>query len=410
MNTNDIHIELPPSKSLSLRWLFLNHLHGKPYHLRNVAVCDDAKILRTLLDQVSHTGVRQFHCGASGMVARCMMVLLAATPGVHILTGDKPLVQRPMAELIEALNGMGFNVRSTEREGYLPVRIEGDVPRRKMVYVDPSRSSQFVSALMLMASELPEGMTLSLTQRPASRPYIEMTRSLLESVGIPVQRSRNGRIYTIDHRDKSPISRTVTMESDWSAASAFFTAAALMPDYRLRLKGLELPSPQGDSVLTELFEPLGVVARCVHPPYKGRATSVTIERKNEPARLYRANFIDCPDLFPSVAVACAALGVNARLRGIANLKYKESDRLTAVQQLLTAMGCRLVCTDNELHLYPSQLQAIDRVDTFNDHRIAMTFAPLLLRFPEMQILHPEVVNKSFPDFWTQFARLQRALK
>lgn len=388
----------------------MNHLHGKPYHLRNVSTCDDAKILRTLLPQVTHAGVKQFYCAASGTVARSMMALLAATPGVHVLTGDKRLSERPMAELIEALNSMGFRIQCLEREGFLPVRIEGAVPRRKMVYIDPSRSSQFVSALLLLAPELPEGMTVVMTQRPASRPYIDMTCNLLQSVGIAVQQSRNGRNFTVAHREDTPSSRTISMESDWSAAAAFFTAAALMPGYRLRLKGLSLPSLQGDCAVTELFAPLGITARCVRSPYKGRPSSVTVELTGRPERLYRATFSDYPDLFPAVAVACAALGVNAHLRGIDNLHHKESDRVQAVQEQLSAMGCRITLTEKEMHLCPSQLHAVDVVDTYDDHRIAMAFAPLLLRFPEMQIAQPEVVSKSFPDFWTQFARLQRALK
>lgn len=387
----------------------MNYLHGKPYRLRNISTCDDATILRSLLDQISHDGVRQFHCGASGMVARSMMVILATTPGVHILTGDSRLIQRPMNELIEALNGMGFNIHSLERDGFLPVRIEGTIPRRKMAYIDPSRSSQFVSALMLVAAEMPEGMTLCLTQRAVSRPYVEMTRSLLESVGIRIKKSSNGRNYTVEHRDNTS-ARSITIEADWSAASAFFTAAALLPGERLRLKGLMLPSIQGDSALADFFKPLGVDARCVHSPYKGRVMSVTVVRSGVPEMRYRANFSDYPDLFPAVSVACAALGVDARLSGLSNLKYKESDRLHVVQDLLTAMGCKMSCSENELHLFPSQLHAVDAIDTYNDHRIAMTFAPLLFLFPQMRILHPEVVDKSFPGFWNQFARLQKVVR
>lgn len=408
MNTNDIQITLPPSKSLTLRWLILNYLHGHPYHLRNLSTCDDARILRDLLGQMPQGDNHRFYCGASGTVARCMMALLAATPGEHLLTGDSRLSQRPMAELIDALNGMGFEVRSTDREGFLPVQIRGGVPRRKMAYVDPSRSSQFVSALMLVAPELPEGMSLMMTRRPSSRPYIEMTRQLLESLGVEVSLSSNGRNYIIGRRPATK-QRAITMEADWSAVAPFMTVAAMCPGQRLRLKGLEMPSLQGDSVIVDLFAPLGVVARRVRSPYKGRPSSVTVEATTEPTRLYRASFTDCPDLFPAVAVACAVLGVNARLRGIANLKYKESDRTAVVQELLTAMGCRITCNDKEMHLYPSQLHALPSLPTFDDHRIAMAFAPLLLRFPEMQIEQPEVVSKSFPDFWNQFAHLRRAI-
>ena len=222
--------------------------------------------------------------------------------------------------------------------------------------------------------------------------------------------SSNGRNYIIGRRQAAMRPRAVTMEADWSAAAPFLTVAAMYPGVRLRLKGLEMPSLQGDSVLVDLFAPLGVIARRVRSPYKGRPSSVTVEATAAPMRLYRANFTDCPDLFPAVAVACAVLGVNARLRGIANLQYKESDRTAVVQDLLSAMGCRITRTDNEMHLYPSQLHPLISIPTYDDHRIAMAFAPLLLRFPEMHIDHPEVVSKSFPDFWTQFAHLRRAIE
>ncbi|KWW29048.1 MAG: 5-enolpyruvylshikimate-3-phosphate synthase AroA [bacterium P3] len=387
----------------------MNHLHGRPYQLRGLSTCDDTRLLHNLLQQLARGGNTPYHCAASGTVARCMMVLLAVTPGEHLLTGDSRLMQRPMAELIDALNGMGFDIRPTVRQGFLPVRIKCAAPRRKMAFVDPSRSSQFVSSLLLLAPELPDGMTLVMTQRPASRPYIEMTCSLLESVGISVTLSRNGRVYTVNPREGRPRARAVTIESDWSAASFFMSAAALLPGRRLRLKGLELPSLQGDSAAVDFFAPLGVVSRLVRSPYKGRPSSVTVEGAGPVPRLYRASFVDQPDLFPAVAVTCAALGVNAHLRGIDNLSLKESDRVEAIYSQLSAMGCRITLSKNVIHLHPSRLHPVDSIDTFGDHRIAMAFAPLLLRYPEMTILHPEVVTKSFPDFWAQFERVRRAI-
>lgn len=389
--------------------MVLNYLHGNSYSLKGLSNCEDARVMEALLQQLSRREQQPYQCMSSGTVARCMMALLATVPGEHLLTGDKRLQERPMEELITALNGVGFNIQSIEREGYLPVVIHGGLPRRKMVFVDPSRSSQFVSALMLVAPELPEGMTLVMTKRASSRPYIEMTRHLLEETGVTVTLSSNGRTYQIPHREVSAQPRVVRVESDWSAAAPFLSAAALARGHRIRLKGLTLPSIQGDSAVLDFFAPLGIQARLVHSPYRGRATSVTVAAISDPERLYRANFIDNPDLFPSVAVTCAALGVNAHLRGIANLSLKESDRLEAVRQQLTDMGCRITLSDKEMHLYPSRLHPIQRVKCYGDHRIAMAFAPLLLLFPEMYIDEPSVVDKSFPDFWTQFERVRRAV-
>ena len=197
MKTNDLHIELPTSKSLSNRWLILNHIAGYPFALRNLSTADDTVLLQTLLSQLRRGTTNHFYCHNAGTVARFLLTLLAVTPGQWTLNGDQRLKQRPFAPLINTLRSMGCRITCTEQEGCLPVTIEGYIPQHKMADIDPSASSQFVSAMLLIGPLLPQGLTLTLTDRAASRPYIDMTCSVLNQAGIETSVSPNRRVYRV---------------------------------------------------------------------------------------------------------------------------------------------------------------------------------------------------------------------
>ncbi len=405
MNTNDIRITLPASKSMSNRWLMINHLTGGHFRINKLSTSGDTRLLRQLLTQIEEGGGSGvYYCNNAGSVARFLMPLLAITPGHHTLTGDDRLCQRPMAPLIEALRQMGLRVECTEREGFLPVQIQGGVPTRRTVSVDPLLSSQFVSSLLLIAPRMPEGISLTMTQRPTSRPYIEMTCDALRQAGIEVRRSSNGRTYYVQHFAGRPKGAVISVERDWSSASYFYTMALLRPDLRIRLLGLQLDSCQGDNATDAFFRLLGVQSTEVRSPFRSAARSITIQGTESrlPSPRIQFNCLDCPDLVPTFAVAAAATGVRATLKGVSNIALKESDRMQAISAELKRMGGRVNCTDEEMVILPSDLHPTEPVRTYNDHRIAMAFAPLKLRFPDLQIENPEVVDKSFPEFWDQF--------
>ena len=407
MNTNDIRITLPASKSMSNRWLMINHLTGGHFRISKPSTSGDTRLLRRLLAQIeAGGGSGVYYCANAGSVARFLMPLLAITPGHHTLTGDERLCQRPMAPLIEALRQMGLRVECTEKEGFLPLHIQGGIPTRRTVSVDPLLSSQFVSALLLIAPRMPEGISLTMTQRPTSRPYIEMTCDALRQAGIEVRRSSNGRTYYVQHFVGRPKAAAISVERDWSSASYFYTMALLRPDLRIRLLGLQLDSCQGDSATDTFFRLLGVQSTEVRSPYRSAARSITIQGPQPGARplppKVQYNCIDCPDLVPTFAVAAAAAGVKTTLKGVSNIALKESDRMQAISDELQRMGGRVNCSEEEMVILPSELHPVEPVRTYNDHRIAMAFAPLKLRFPDLQIEHPEVVDKSFPEFWEQF--------
>lgn len=407
MKTNDIRITLPASKSMSNRWLMINHLTGSHFRINKLSTSDDTKLLRRLLTQLEEKTSNVYYCDNAGSVARFLMPLLSITPGHHVLTGDPRLCERPMAPLITALRQLGLRVECTENEGFLPVHIQGGTPTRRTVSVDPLLSSQFVSSLLLVAPRMPEGISLTMTQRPTSRPYIEMTCDALRQSGIEVRRSSNGRTYYVNHYEGKPKPSVITIERDWSAASYFYTMALLRPDLRIRLLGLQFDSCQGDSAADRFFRLMGVTSTEVRSPYRAAGRSITVTGGGEHAKLVQFNCIDCPDLVPTFAVAAAATGIRTVLKGVSNIALKESDRMQAISTELQRMGGKVSSSNDELHILPSKIHPTEPVHTYGDHRIAMAFAPLRLLFPDIVIEAPEVVGKSFPEFWEQFALVEQ---
>jgi 3-phosphoshikimate 1-carboxyvinyltransferase len=437
MKTNDLHIDLPASKSLSNRWLVLNHIMGSPFMLKHLSEADDTQLMSALLNQLRHRSSTLFYCHNAGSVARFMLALLAVTPGQWRLTGDDRLKQRPMLPLIQCLRSMGSTIVCSEEEGFLPLDITGFIPQHRMAEIDPNESSQYVSAMLLIGCMLPNGLTLTLTDRAASRPYIEMTCALLTQAGIKNSVSPNRRVYRVEplQPDTRHKKQVVNIESDWSSASYIYAAACLVPGLRIRMKGLSYShSTQGDRVVKELFAQLGVETQELRSPYRTNTRSIAIIGTGRHPDTFEYNFIDCPDLLPAVLVSCAALGMKARLRGIKNLRIKESDRINALKQELEKMGASITQTPTEVRLAPahpasplergaasaegyvtkpspidySPLTPCPSIRTHSDHRIAMAFGVLTLLFPDMVIEEPEQVSKSFPDFWHQLDLIKKA--
>ena len=435
MKTNDLHIELPASKSLSNRWLLLNHILGSrpnggglegglrpnggnpekglPFMIRNLSDSDDTQLMAALLAQLRHGTADSFYCRNAGTVARFMLALLAVTPGHWHLTGDERLKQRPIEPLIRCLRDMGCDIVCTEAEGHLPVDITGFTPQFKMAEIDPSESSQYVSAMMLIGCLLPNGLTLTLTDRAASRPYIEMTCAVLTQAGLKNSVSPNRRVYRVEALPTDILHRqqVINIEPDWSSASYIYAAACLVPGMRIRMPGLSYShSSQGDRVVKDIFAQLGVVTQELRSPYRTNTRSIAITATGVHPEHFEYNFIDCPDILPAVLVTCAALGIRAHLRGIKNLRLKESDRISALQEELEKMGSVITHSATEIRLLPAVLNPTQPVGTHGDHRIAMAFGILTLRFPDLVIQDPDQVSKSFPEFWRQLDIIKKAAK
>lgn len=413
MKTNDVHVELPTSKSMSNRWLIVNHIIGQAYMLRNLSTSDDTQLLSVLLTQLRHGTSKTFYCRNAGTAARFMMALLAFTPGKWMLTGDDRLKQRPMAPLIDCARGLGAEIRCLEEEGFLPVEITGVIPDHKMANIDPVMSSQFVSAMLMAGCLLPDGLRLTLTGRASSRPYIQMTQAVLKQADIANSVSANNRVYKV--APVTPIHsmthKVIDIERDWSSAAYVYGAAALMPHVRLRMQGLSLSNSfQGDKVVADIFSHLGVVTREMKSPYKASVRSVTVEGNGMADSSLEYNFIDCPDLLPVVITVCAALGVNAKLKGVKNLRLKESDRLAVLQKELHKMGGVMDVTENEVTIHPCELNPTEPVCAHDDHRIAMAFGILSIKYPQLVVDKPQTVSKSWPDFWNQLIAIKEKRK
>ncbi|MBR6331173.1 MAG: 3-phosphoshikimate 1-carboxyvinyltransferase [Bacteroidales bacterium] len=402
MELETIQVTLPSSKSLSNRWLMLDYMSRTGIKIKNISTSNDTQQLGRLLHQLKASRRHNFDCRDAATVARFMLALLSITPGTHILTGSEQLCRRPMGQLIDALRNAGCSITCTNEEGFLPLKIEGAIPTAQRIVIDCSISSQFASALLLSAATMPQGGVVELVGTRASEPYIEMTLQVMEQAKVQWVLKGNPPAYNIEH--SIPQCDVVSIEKDWSSASYFFEAAALLPDVPIRLPGLQRESLQGDRAVRDIFTKIGLTVN------QGEQ-SIELKREKGFVDSLEWDFVDTPDLVPTVAVTCAALGISAKLTGVANLRYKESNRLESIAEGLKKLG-REVTVEDDVMLIPAgepftkeSLAKADEIDSFDDHRIAMAFGVLRVINPDLKIKNPDVVSKSFPDFWKMLDRL-----
>lgn len=392
---NPIQITLPASKSLSNRWLVLDYMSCNGIRIKNLSNAEDTQLLKRLLRQLKMGRRHNFDCHDAGTAARFLAPILAFTPGQNVLTGSERLCQRPMGALIESLRSMGCKITCTGEEGHLPLKIEGINPFVTRVKVDGSESSQYVSAFLLSALMFPQGLAIEVTGTPTSEPYINMTLRTLADAQVECSYKGIPPAFHVAHA--IPQCDIVTIEKDWTAASYFYEVVALNPDLYVRMSGLYEKSAQGDSAVKAIFDTFGVDTQ------QGEQTVELINLDDvEPTLEW--DFTNVPDLFPATAVTCAALGVDARLSGLANLHKKESDRVEAVRMELEKLGAKIEMDGEVMHIMPSELKVTQKVCAHGDHRIAMAFGALKVKYPEIEIDTPDVVAKSFPAFWEMLDR------
>ncbi|MBQ6097554.1 MAG: 3-phosphoshikimate 1-carboxyvinyltransferase, partial [Bacteroidales bacterium] len=382
MELETIQVTLPSSKSLSNRWLMLDYMSRTGIKIKNISTSNDTQQLGRLLHQLKASRRHNFDCRDAATVARFMLALLSITPGTHILTGSEQLCRRPMGQLIDALRNAGCSITCTNEEGFLPLKIEGAIPTAQRIVIDCSISSQFASALLLSAATMPQGGVVELVGTRASEPYIEMTLQVMEQAKVQWVLKGNPPAYNIEH--SIPQCDVVSIEKDWSSASYFFEAAALLPDVPIRLPGLQRESLQGDRAVRDIFTKIGLTVN------QGEQ-SIELKREKGFVDSLEWDFVDTPDLVPTVAVTCAALGISAKLTGVANLRYKESNRLESIAEGLKKLG-REVTVEDDVMLIPAgepftkeSLAKADEIDSFDDHRIAMAFGVLRVINPDLKI-------------------------
>jgi len=383
-------INLPSSKSISNRVLIINALCYNPYPVRNLCDSDDTVVLQNVLN----SNDSRFNIGHAGTAMRFLTAFLSKIAGQWELTGSERMKQRPIGILVDALRQLGAKIDYTENEGFPPLRIWGSHLKGCLLELDGSISSQYITALLLIAPTLEGGLTLRLKNRITSRPYIDLTLKLMEKFGI--RHSWEGNQIQIAEQAYSPIGFTV--EADWSGASYWFAMAALAKKAEIELLNLEYPGLQGDSAIAKWFEVFGVTTRKTG---KGLKLIRNSEIKPE---LLKLGFIENPDVAQTMAALCVAKGVPFHFTGLETLKIKETDRIAALQNELAKFGATLAEPQHgELgwdgKINPLLVENNPVIKTYNDHRMALAFAPLALAGFSLQIENPMVVTKSYPRFW-----------
>lgn len=380
-------VTLPASKSESNRALIIEALSGAGSQLHNLSEANDTQVITRLL----HETAMDLNAEDAGTVMRFMTAYLAVTGQHKRLTGTPRMLQRPIGVLVEALRQVGAQIDYLGQEGFPPLAFRG-IDRKghypTQLQVRGDISSQYISALLMVAPLFPQGLILELTGKIGSRPYIQMTLALMEHFGVYGHFEEN--IIRVPPQTYQPA--TYTIESDWSGASYWYSMVALATEATVQLKGLRQPSFQGDSVIADIMLNIGVETR-----FNPEGVILT---KTNTVRPFSYDFSDCPDLAQTIAVVCAAKGIAAEMTGLESLRIKETDRIAALQQELRKIGGDLEDLGYGLfRVKPAaNLNCHPVFHTYEDHRMAMAFAPLAL-LGKISIDEPGVVKKSYPRFW-----------
>lgn len=389
----DAKLQITGSKSETNRLLILQALYPS-IKIENVSNSDDSNLMQKALSS-DDTTVDIHHAGTA---MRFLTAYFAAKEGREtILTGSKRMKERPIKILVDAMQQLGCDISYENEEGYPPIKIQGKQPITNKVSLQANVSSQYISALMLIASSLPNGLEISLEGKVTSVPYIKMTLSLLNDVGISGTYEKN--VISIKPVEKiSP--KNIVVESDWSSASYFYSIVALSDKASVTLGSYKKESYQGDSSLAEIYKYLGV--ETIFSDH-----TVTLKKvNNQECKLpHGLDLSNSPDIAQTIAVTCFGLGIECYLTGLHTLKIKETDRLEALKIEIEKLGGVVHITEDSLRLEPSSLiKKGVSIATYNDHRMAMAFAPLALR-TSLSIENADVVSKSYPDFWDDMKKL-----
>ena len=392
-------INLPSSKSISNRLLIMQALSGEEFTIDNLSRAEDTLLLQKLITKITAFASQQdaveIDCMNAGTDLRFLTALLAIKPGRWVLTGTDRMKQRPVKELVENLKQLGANIEYLGNFGFPPLLIKGRSLKSGELHITAGVSSQFVSALLMIGPYLPEGLTLHLKGDVVSEPYIDMTVKLMKECGNKIKKWK----HKIQLEAGSYSCKQFTVEADWSAASFWYQAAALADKVNLELPGLYEKSLQGDSMIASAFTVFGVKSHFATSPF-----TLHLSKQSGHLEGFYYDFTHHPDLALPIIATCAALGLRGRFEGLKSLVIKESDRIRSLATGLQKLGCKLNVPTGEypvIEIQPSKLVAKPEIviDTYRDHRMAMTFAMLALKTGSIRIADPDVVAKSYPGFW-----------
>ena len=385
-------IMLPASKSISNRALIINALANGTHPLENLSDCDDTQVmLRALQAQPGET----IDIMAAGTAMRFLTAYLSVTPGDRIITGTQRMKQRPIGILVDALRELGANIEYVEKEGFPPLRIQGTTLTKSHISLPGNISSQYISALLMIAPTLKNGLQVTLTGDIISRPYIDLTLQLMKDFGAQAS-------WLNDHELKvepQPYRSTpYYIEGDWSAASYWHEIVALSKDATITLPSLFRKSYQGDSKMADQFAQLGA-----RTSYKENGITILKPKMVDISQAIHVNldFTNQPDLAQTFVVTCALQNITFRFTGLQTLKIKETDRIAALICEMKKLGYVLHEAEDSILYWNGERceRSGEAIDTYEDHRMAMAFAPACLVLPDICINDPHVVSKSYPRYW-----------
>ncbi|MBR3733619.1 MAG: 3-phosphoshikimate 1-carboxyvinyltransferase [Bacteroidaceae bacterium] len=428
-------ISLPASKSISNRMLLLRTLSGGEIRLHNISDCDDTIAMEQGLKSLGVQSPAIIDVGAAGTAMRFLTAYFATTESQDvIITGTERMRHRPIGVLVDALRSMGANISYDGEDGYPPLHIKGRQLEGGAISLPGNVSSQYISALLMVAPTMQKGLTLSIIGEVISRPYINITTSLMRHFGISIEEPDERTIIVHPGMYRGG---EYTIENDWSAASYWYGMLALAPEGEVRLQGLFADSLQGDSCVRQLFEPLGITTEFDENGAVLRKSSrvnsqwsvvnaegiasgssavggagADFKEPRERSGNGQCSIINdlttCPDLAQTMVATCCGMGVAFRFSGLQSLRIKETDRLLALQQELSKLGYRITEHDGSILESEAKREGLENskssnnksIDTYNDHRMAMCMAPLAVLCKDGLIINDaQVVSKSYPTFW-----------
>ena len=402
-------IKITGSKSETNRLLLLQALYPNLV-LENTSNSDDSEVMLKALQnsQLATHNSQLIDVHHAGTAMRFLTAFFAIQEGKDlsdvsevVLTGSGRMKERPIKILVDALIQLGAEITYEENEGFPPIRIKGKKITQNKVSLPANVSSQYISALLLIAPKLEKGLELTLEGEITSIPYIKMTLALLNEIGVETSFENNK--IKVTHHPSSITHHPITVESDWSSASYWYSIVALSEiGYQVTLSSYKKNSLQGDCALIEIYKDFGVETTF------NNDNSITISKErthNSQLTTHNSQLNNSPDIAQTIAVTCFGLGMGCDLYGLHTLKIKETDRLEALKIELTKLGAVVVVTNESLHLKPSiHINENIAINTYQDHRMAMAFAPLALKVP-IRINEAEVVSKSYPDFWEDLKKI-----
>ena len=394
-------IHLPASKSISNRAMVIHAMAGGNTRPSNLSDCDDTEVIIKALQNMPEV----INIKAAGTAMRFMTAFLSATNGEHTITGTERMQNRPIGILVDALRYLGAEIEYEGKEGYPPLHIKGHPLEGGKLEVVGNISSQYISALLMIGPILKKGLELKLTGEIASRPYIDLTLWTMQEFGADAEWTD---IDTITVKPQPYKDREYLVENDWSAASYWYEMLALNAniDSEIKLEGLMDGSKQGDSVIKYIFSLLGVKTEFASTE-ENKPTTVTLKARRCLLPRLDYDFTGSPDLAQTLVVCCCLMGVKFKFTGLASLKIKETDRIEALKKELLKIGYVIKDENDNTLLWDGETCAptFEPIDTYEDHRMAMAFAPAAFKFPELKINNPEVVSKSYPHFWEDLRKV-----